>query len=204
MNSVSKQEIKRQYRVLRQTLEMHSMLQTKYSHRSKISKIIILICSCIFCATTFASDQLFVNLNLPPDKSKIVLGVASVLAFAFALVLMVFNWEGKSAQHKDAFERWSSVLQKFREHRQNDKTWPEFALNGLSCDYWEADRNSAKIPNKCFNRLKSRYLLKVEISKLKSSYPACPRWVLYLFVLFRDSYRAIHKIVKSNPNNNRV
>ena len=59
MNSVSHKEIDRQYRVLRQTLGIHSILRDEYSRKSKLSEILLLLCSVIFCATTFASDELF-------------------------------------------------------------------------------------------------------------------------------------------------
>lgn len=198
MNSVSNKEMERQYRVLRQTLEMHAMLRDEYSLKATISQILILLCSVVFCATTFASDQLFETLNLSPGISRTLLGIASVTAFAFSLVLMVFDWRGKSAQHREAIARWSAVLEKFRRNRTNERTWPDSIHDSLSKAYWEADRNSIKIPNNRFNGLKSRYLRKVSISKLKSSYPICPRLVLFFILFFRDSYRAIRECFKSN------
>ena len=190
--------MERQYRVLRQTLEMHAMLRDEYSLKATISQILILLCSVVFCATTFASDQLFETLNLSPGISRTLLGIASVTAFAFSLVLMVFDWRGKSAQHREAVERWSVVLEKFRRNRTNERTWPDSIHDSLSKAYWEADRNSIKIPNNRFNGLKSRYLRKVSISKLKSAYPICPRLVLFFILFFRDSYRAIRECFKSN------
>ncbi len=202
MNSLSKKEIERQYRVLRQTLEIHAMLRDEYSLKAKISKIILLLCSVVFCATTFASNQLFETLGLSPEVCRSLLGISSVMAFAFSIVLMVFDWSGKSAQHRDAVERWSNVLEKFRRHRTDEGTWPESILDSLSTAYWEADRNSVSIPSNRFIRLKSRYLRKVSISELKSSYPACPRLVLLPVLFFRDSYHAIWECFKFNTKKN--
>lgn len=202
MRSLSSKEIERQYRVLRQTLEMHAMLRDEYTLKATISQIIILLCSVVFCATTFASDQLFETFKFSPDTSRIFLGIASVMAFAFSLVLMVFDWRGKSAQHREAVERWSTVLEKFRENRKDNDTWPDSIFDSLSSTYWEADRNSVKIPNNRFNGLKSRYLRKVAMSTLKSSYPACPRLVLFQILFFRDSYRAIRECFKSSNKTN--
>jgi hypothetical protein len=115
---------------------------------------------------------------------------------------MVFDWPGKSAQHRDAVDRWSTVLEKFRRHRREDGTWSESVIDGLATAYWEADRNSVKIPNKRFNSLKSRYLRKLAISKLKESYPGCPRFILFFLLFFIHSCRAIRECFKSNINSN--
>ena len=203
MNSISNKEVERQYRVLRQNIEMHAMLRDEYYLKARFSLILLLLCSVVFCATTFASDQLFETLKFSPEISRTILGIASVMAFSFSLILIVFDWRGKSAQHRDAVNRWSAVLEKFRRHRTDEDTWPDSTLDGLSTAYWEADRNSVKIPNNRFNRLKSRHLRKVAISKLKSSYPACPRLVLFFILFFRDSYCAISECFKSNAETNR-
>ena len=202
MDKISDTEIERQYRVLRQTLEMHAILRDEYSLKVKISQVVILFCSVIFCATTFASDQLFIIFKLPPELSRTLLGIASILAFAFSLVLMIFDWSGKSAQHREAVDRWSALLEKFRRYRGKDGSWSGPVLDRLSAAYWEADRNSVKIPNKRFNSLKSRYLRKVAISKLKSSYPACPNIILFFILFFKDSYNAIMTGLKSNSKTN--
>lgn len=202
MDKISEREIERQYRVLRQTLEMNAILRDEYSLMAKISQIALLFCSVIFCATTFASDQLFIIFKLPPEVSKVLLGIASVMAFAFSLALMVFDWGGRSAQHRAAVHRWSDVLEKFRRCRTDDGRWPCPMFDSLSTAYWEADRNSVKIPSKRFNGLKSRYLRKVAISKLKSLYPACPSFILFFTLIVKDSYNAIMASFKSNSKTN--
>ena len=202
MHSIANKEVARQYRVLRQTLEMHAMLRDEYSLKATISQILLLLCAVVFCATAFASDRLFETLNFSPELSRTILGIASVTAFAFSLILMVFDWRGKSAQHRDAVERLSTVLEKFRKYRATDGSWPDSALDGLSTAYWEADRNSVKIPNKRFNSLKSRYLRKVAISKLKNSYPGCPRLILFFLLFFAHSCRAIRECFKLNSKIN--
>ena len=191
MSSVSIREIERQYRVLGQTLDMHAMLRDEYSFKANITQAIILFCSVIFCATVFASDQFFETLNLAPQISRSILKIVSVLAVAFSIITLIFDWRGKSALHREAVHRWSIALQDFREHRKEDGAWPEEILEQLSRTYWEANKNTVKIPYRRFNALKSRYLKKVEISKLKSIYPACPRMILLLMISGRDSYRAI-------------
>lgn len=187
MPVISATETDRQYRVIKQILSMHSMLRDEYSCKSKALEISLLICSAVFCATTFASGELYSWFGLSPTESHIGLGVASVVAFALSLTFMVVDYRGHAARHREAAARWESVLALFRKYRSDDGTWPEATRADLNNAYWEADRNTDKIPDKRFNRLKSRYLRKVAISKLKSSYPGCPRFLLSYIIRIHDT-----------------
>ena len=194
VNTIPLNEIERQYRVLRQTLSMHAMLRDEFAWKAKASEILLLACAVIFCVTTFASDDLYKLLGLVPSVSRIILGVASVVAFILSLTLMVVDFKGQAALHRQAVERWSNVLAKYRKHRNQDGTWPEEIRAELDFAYWEADRNSVKIPEQRFNRLKGRYLRKMAISELKSSCPGCPRLFLGFLLRYRDISKALRGV----------
>ena len=83
---VSQRELTRQFRVLRQTLSMHTMLKDRYKKLAVTIDIILLACAVVFCATTFASDDVFSLIGLSPETVRFVLGVASILAFFASLV----------------------------------------------------------------------------------------------------------------------
>lgn len=193
MNAIPQNEIERQYGVLRQTLSMHAMLRDEFTWKAKVSEITLLACAVIFCATTFASDNLYKLLGLVPSVSRIILGIASVVAFILSLMLIVVDFKGQAALHRQAVERWSNVLAKYRKHRNNGGTWPEEIRADLDSAYWEADRNSVKIPERRFNKLKGRYLRKVAISELKSSYPGCPTLFITLLLRYRDTSKALRR-----------
>ena len=61
----------------------------------------------------------------------------------------------------------------------------------LSDLYWETSRNTVKIPEADFTELKSAHLRKVSLSKMKDKYPTCPRFILSLILLFRDTKSAL-------------
>jgi hypothetical protein len=75
MDTIALKEIERQYRVLRQTLSMHAMLRDGFAWRAKAVEVLLLVCSVIFCATTFAGDELYRTFNLAPNLGRIVLDV---------------------------------------------------------------------------------------------------------------------------------
>lgn len=193
----SAKETERQYRVLQQTLSAHAALRDSYGAKAKTAEIVLLICATVFCATTFAGEGFYANLSVSPQTGRLVLGVASVLAFAASLATLVIDWKGSAARHGEAAEKWASVLEEFRGLRFGDGSWSEEARVALNAAYWEADRNSVGIPERSFNRLKARHLRKVEVSKLLSRYPGCPRSVLELIVRARGTKRALRQ---PNPN----
>lgn len=191
MPPISAKEIDRQYRVARQTLGIHGLLRDRLAFKSTIAEIVLLLASVTFCAATFAADDLYRTLGLSPATAHIGLGLASILAFAFSVTLLVVNWKEAWADHRDAARRWSHVVQTFRTLRDDDRAWPENARDQLNAEYWEAARTTVVIPENRFNSLKRRYLRKVAISEMSSSYPACPTILLALLLRARHILRAL-------------
>lgn len=186
MNSVSNVELGRQYRVLRQTLSIHSVLRDRYSFKANVVGAVLLVASAVFCTTTFASDGLYLKLGLAPSDGRFILGIASVVAFCASLALLFSGWREKAVQHREAAEKWSKVLGEFQCKMDNSGNWPEAEGTFLSDLYWETDRATVRIPVARFNALKSKYLRKVEVSKMLSSHPGCPRFVCWIVVIYRS------------------
>jgi hypothetical protein len=191
MDDLSANEIVRQYRVLKQTLSMHSDLRDEFMLKSRVAEIVILVCSVILCSVTFASDDFYHTLGIVPGQGRVVMGIASVAVFAFSLALIVLSWNREAAQHAEAAKRWSDVLQRFRATRLEDKSWPSQVWAELSELYWQADKFSVDIPGRRFNALKARYLRKVLISRLKSKHPGAPRFILWLLIRIRHTSGAL-------------
>ncbi len=192
MGTSKNQELDRKYRVLRQTLGIHSILRDKFALRAKLVESILLVCSVIFCATTFANDELYQTLGIDAARGKVVLGITSVAAFAAALILLFVDWKGRSEKHWQGAERWSKVLALYRDAWHSDGTWETEKVDQLNKAYWDADEHTVPLPSGCaFSSLKSKFLLGVEISKLKSRYPGCPKLILGLIIRFAGTYKAI-------------
>lgn len=193
MSSVSQEEIERQHRVLKQRIEMHSILRSRYKWRAKVAEIILLVGAVLFVATTFGSEEFFAELRISPTVGPVALKLASIMAFTASLVLLVLDWNGRAARHENAVKRLSHVLKSFREARRDDKSWEDSRLDALSQDYWRTSDDVEPIPPNKFNELKSKYLIKKEISILKGRYPGCPRFILWLCVVGGDTQHAMRK-----------
>lgn len=192
MSTAKNQELDRKYRVLRQTLGIHAILRDKFALRARLVESTLLVCSVVFCATTFASDELYQILGIDAARGKVVLGITSVAAFAASLILLFVDWKGQSEKHRQAVERWSKVLALYRDAWHSDGAWETGKSAQLNETYWHADEHTVPLPSgAAFTSLKSKFLIGVEISKLKTRYPGCPRLILGLIIRFAGTYKAI-------------
>lgn len=190
---VSRSELNRQFRVLRQTLSMHTMLKDRYRKLAVTIDIILLACAVVFCTTTFASDDIFSTLGLLPKNVRFILGVVSILSFFASLVALRVGWKGKAALHLEAEQKLTNALQLFRELRRDDKTWPQERSKDLHYSYWSAMKNIIEIPGKKFVGLKSRHLRKVQISKMLDEFPGCPIFILRQILLVRSIKKLLRR-----------
>ena len=172
---------------------MHFSLRDTYRFRSRLAEIFLLAASVVFLVTTFATNDFYQILRLPPEESKVVLGIASTIAFIFSLALLVLDWRGSAARHQDATVHWSKVLARFRDTRADKGDWPEEISEELSEAYAAAGQISVDIPDKKFNSLKVQYYTKIEVSKLAQKYPGAPKFLLWIITRFRGSYAAIRQ-----------
>lgn len=185
LTPVSDKELIRQFRVLDQTLSIHTILRDRYKTCALAIDIVLLGCAVIFTATTFARDDLFSQVGLLPEKVRYILGVASIIAFFASLVAILVDWKGKAARHQDAAEKLGAAMALFRKFRSDDGTWPQDRRGEIHQAYWEAMNNIIEIPSALFVSLKAQHLRKVQLSKMLDRRPGCPIFVLRFLILWQ-------------------
>jgi len=182
---VSNLELQRQYRVLKQTLSMHTMLRDRYTALALGLDMALLLGSLVLCGAAFVADDLLRGIGLTESVTKGVMGGASLLVFFAALIGIRVGWSGKAERHRHAADKLTEGLSSFREARSEDDTWQEDCTADLNQLYWSIMRNVTPIPSNQFNRLKARHLRKVRISKILDTSPGCPVCFVRLVVLWK-------------------
>ena len=177
---------------------MHCDLRDQYRRLALFMEWFLLVASVVFCATTFVDDSLYVLFDLKPQIAKVGLGFASIGAFAAALTLMLADFRGKSERHREAADQWTTTLKLFRDARNADGTWAPACSDPLSDAYWAASIQTVPIPDRRFNNLKSRYLLKVAMSQMIERHPGAPRWFVWLIIRVRGCYRIVTATSRSD------
>ena len=90
------------------------------------------------------------------------------------------------------------MLALFRDAWNSDGTWDAEKIGRLNDEYWDADEHSVSLPSGGrFTKLKSKHLISVAISTLKSKYPGCPRFILWLIIRFGHTYQALKDSAKT-------
>jgi hypothetical protein len=202
MAQVSNEELNRQFRVLNQTIGIHSDLACIYKRRSLILDIILLVSSALLCATVFVDDSFFKQLGLNV-RSNLLTGSFSLIVFIGSLISIKVDWKGLSARHYDAGQKLTRVGALFRKYRCGDGAWQDECRDKINNDYWVVCDNIIPIPSNKFVKFKSRYLRKVELSKSSSEHPGYSLWMLkicLLFYSFKNCCREKNKSAKKEIN----
>lgn len=183
---MSQQELDRKYRVLNQTLSMHSMLKSRYERISLLLDLVLMACSLVFVTVAFVSDDIFEYFGFNPIDARYFLGVVAAIAFLASLTSLRADWKGKSERHQSATKRLSDVLSTFRQSLKEDGTWNNEQENDLHMIYINGMNDIVDIPTNKFNRLKSRHLRKVELSKMLDKNPRTPLSILWAILLLQS------------------
>ncbi len=179
-------ELTRQYRVARQTLAMHTFLRDHFTRLATGTDALILSCSAIICAATFARGDLLARFGLSADATRDVTGAASVAVFIISIVALRVDWKACSANHSEAARKLTWLVAEFRRAKDGKDAWPPAQAEELQRIYWEAMNSVVPIPSRKFAKLKARYLRGAEVSKMLDSRPGCPVWFLRTVLLLRS------------------
>lgn len=197
MRFVSDKELDRKYRVLKQSLSIHTRLRDKLKNRALFIDLLLIAGGILFVATVFAGDEVYIFLNLSPHSARFILKVSSVIVFLISLIAMIVDWKSISSHHNQAAQKMTDLMTLFRESHNDKGEWNEENINRLNNSYWEVNRNIIEIPEKQFNRLKAHHIGKVSLSKMIDLAPGVPVFILRV-VLFG---RSIKRIIKNRSGN---
>lgn len=179
-------EIRRQYRVAKQTLAMHHDLRESYIRTALLSEIAVITLSTLSLIATFGGTELVQLLRLDEHLVRLAFAGVALIGFVASLVILLANPRGQAARHADAAAIWWRAVDDFRRDRQADGSWTEAARTRLAGTFATACAQACEVPGSQFNRLKSRYHWKLALSRARDNYPGCPTWVLAVILIARD------------------
>lgn len=183
MTEINKEELNRQFRVLKQTIGIHSDLAHVYKRRSLILDVVILVSSTLLCATVFVDDTFLRKMGIDVS-TQLIVGFFSLAVFICSIFSIQVGWKELSARHFDATQKLTKIMALFRRYRNEDGTWPVEVGNDINNRYWEVYENIIEIPADKFVIFKARYLRKMELSRLSSEFPGCPLCLLRCYLIF--------------------
>ena len=171
MPYIENKEIARKYRVLKQTLSMHTFLSHNYKFKATLVDVALLICATTFCATTFVGDEFYSMIGVDIRNSKLILGSISIIAFLASIISLRIDWKGLYTNHNNAVEKITNVVALFREFQSNEGFWHEDKIKILNNNYNITMSNVISVPANKFVKLKTKHLRKITLSKIADKYP---------------------------------
>jgi hypothetical protein len=168
---------------------MHTMLRDRFTRLATAMDVVILTCSVIICAVTFARDDLFARFGLSASAMRDLVGAASAAVFILSVIALRVDWKSCSANHHEAVRKLTWLVAQYRSAKLGADAWLPARTEELQRLYWETMDNVVPIPSRRFAKLKARYLRGVEVSKMLDSHPGCPVWVLRTVLMYRSIRR---------------
>ena len=157
-------------RIFDQMASMHFRLSDKYNCFACIADAIEIIISVSLCGITFLDFQTFFNTSL--EKPMLVVGLISILSFAFNLIKQSLGHKQLSEKHQMAGKMYAraklDITSKIAEW--NAVLIPDEVILGYIDSHYSSLNDLPQIPEKQFARLKHWHQSKVEMSKFLDSH----------------------------------
>jgi len=164
------EESGRQERLADQLLSMHSYLRDWHSRTAKAITSAILVLTALGATVAFAGGDVKLTILGETATRATWAGFLTFATFALVLVDLVLDQRGAAAAHSNAARRLSDLKARYRASEN-----PETPAR-LTEHYVEVTTEIVEIPASSFNRLKSRHLRKVEISKILTEHKGIRVW----------------------------
>ena len=178
--SSTKEENDRQYRVIDQTLTMHSSYRDRMERRAFWLNTALIASSLFLTVFTFVGDDLLQSLGLYPEMTRFLIGLTAVAVLICSITEFRVDWRSVAGRHAEAVSRLAILKAKYR------KSFVETGGNDpkknarLTVEYDEMTGGLPPIPDRWFTALKAEHRFKQLLSERISQCPKAPTWFLRL------------------------
>lgn len=160
---------------------MHSCLFQRYKNYALATDITILGSAALLNALIFIDFEHISFLFKNQSQSELIIGWFSILTFICSIISILVNWKQQSELHLNASVEISSLLNELREILDDPvKSSNNQLVESFNRKYIQINNILPKVPNKLFNRLKSKHFRKIELSKFIDQHKSKPYWYLKL------------------------
>lgn len=168
-------------------ITMHACLRDRFNSKALILESFLLIISVFLNAFVFIDYKYSERLHLSKENMIVAIGIMALTVFSLSLILMLVKWREKAVQHNQAVRELSRLLLEVRASFNN--ILPEerpVILKEFNNKYDQILGMLIPVPEKSFNRLKSKHLRKIEFSKFITMHPSNPYFLLRIKFFFKS------------------
>lgn len=168
-SSQERAEWDRERRLIDQTMSMQAHLRDRYRTVATAMTCTILAASTVGIAFAFAANDGPATILGVSAERTTLLGWLAVVTFILTLIDLILDMRGAARQRQDAVDQLADLKSSY--YAPIDRADERLALERLRERYRTTMGSMPPIPERQFNRLKSKHLRKVEVSKLLSQHP---------------------------------
>lgn len=180
VNTLSRDEFDRMWRVVDQSLSGHSILRDRYRRRQVGLTLLVMGLSIAATALAFLSGEAPIAIHGLQISLAVGAGFLTTIIFFLALADLILRWQRQAWAHEDAVRRLADLKAKMRAMTTVGSSVDTSSVD-LRATYEQTMAGVVEIPEKQFLRLKVRHHRKVAVSRLIDSHPGAPLPYLRLF-----------------------
>lgn len=182
-------ETQRSYRVADLLITAHSILRDRYNTYATTLDLLILGASVCLGALAFADTTPLEQALAPTLSVTNAIGIAAALTFFLSLIQLRVDWKQRSSMHAQAAKAFSEAKFALGEALADAAN---SALNTSALNlYRSAGHHNVSIPDRKFNNLKKKHLVKIRISKVLSEHPGTSIILIRTQIFFSDTLRLL-------------
>lgn len=179
------EELKRQKRVLKMLITMHSVLRDRLSRIALITDIILLVSAILLNALVFIDFKYLQPLFKIELYSEIVIGIFALIVFTSSMITLLVRWKQKAEAHNRAAIQLNVLLNECRIIIEHDEVNKENLVE-FSKKYSQITGSIIQIQDNHFAKLKSLHYQKIRLSKMISKNPGIPIIILRIIIFFKS------------------
>ena len=174
----SQQENERQYKLVDQSLSMHSSLRDENQQCAFWLNTTQIGISLFLCVFVFVGDNVLSSLGYDPAMARFILGFSAVIVLLLSITEFRVDWRSIGSRHAQAVEHLARLKAKYRKAFSESHGNDSKKNSMLTTQYEKTIINLPPIPERHFNRLKAQHQFKGILSRRLSQNPKAPEWFL--------------------------
>lgn len=184
-------EVERRRRVCEMMITMHSTLRDRYATSAMFIDLLIFLSAIVIAALTFVDPNIVARISWSADSARIAIGVIAIVTVFASVVTWRVNWKGRADAHDRAAYAYSKIMFRIRDIN-SDTDLRE--IERVLMQYEEIGMSTISVPDSKFLSLKSRYLKKVQLSRMLDRTPGAFLPLVSLRLKLRHTSRAMKDV----------
>ena len=168
----------------------HSLLRDGFTKKATRLDLTVFFSSIVIAALALVDPNLLQWLPWHPDSTRVAIGFLALAIFFCSIVAWRVDWKDKAGAHERAASEYTKV--KFSLDAIDMETDPS-EVEGVFIQYEEISRTAIKIPESRFIALKSRHLLKKQLSRTLDNNPAASIRLVRLCLYLHHTIKSIRQ-----------